>query len=75
MRLEEIKEEIAKLGLAEKLLLVEDVWDSIAEGNAQLPMPEWQKMELDKRYRAYQEGRLALHGWKAVHEELRNKLK
>jgi hypothetical protein len=41
MRIEEIKKEIAKLGLAEKLLLVEDVWDSIAEGNSRLSMPEW----------------------------------
>jgi putative addiction module component (TIGR02574 family) len=75
MGLEEIKKEIAKLGLAEKLLLIEDVWDSIAEGNSQLPMPEWQKTELDKRYQAYQEGKLTLHDWRSVHEELRNKFR
>jgi hypothetical protein len=41
MRPEEIKQEMNKLNLAEKLLLVEDIWDSIAQGNSELPMPEW----------------------------------
>ena len=50
MKSEKIKQEINKLNLAEKLLLVEDIWDSIAQSNSELPMPEWQKLELDKRY-------------------------
>ncbi len=49
MRPDEIKQEIGKLNLSEKLLLVEDVWDSIAQSNSELPLPEWQKRELDKR--------------------------
>jgi putative addiction module component (TIGR02574 family) len=75
MRPEEIKKEIDKLGLAEKLLLVEDVWDSIAVSNSELPMPIWQQQELDNRYKKYKEGALGLHDWEAVHEELRNKYK
>ncbi len=51
MRHEEIKHEIKKLKLAEKLLLIEDVWDSIAQSNSELSMSECQKRELDKRYR------------------------
>jgi len=51
MRPDEIKQEIGKLDLSEKLLLIEDVWDSIAQNNSELPMPEWQKRELDKRYK------------------------
>ncbi len=75
MRPEEIKEEINKLDLSEKLLLVEDIWDSIAQSNSVLPMPEWQKAELDRRYREYKEGKLELHDWSSVHENLRNKYK
>ena len=48
MRPNEIIKEIDNLGLSEKLILVEDIWDSIARNNAELPMPEWQKSELDK---------------------------
>ena len=49
MRPNEIKQEINKLNLSEKLLLIEDVWDSIAQDNSELTMPEWQKKELDRR--------------------------
>lgn len=75
MKPEEIKDETTKLELSEKRLLVEDIWDSIAASNSELPIPEWQKNELDKRYREYKEGKLELIDWKAVHKELREKQK
>ncbi len=75
MRPEEIKEEINQLELSEKLLLIEDVWDSIAQSNNELPMPEWQKKELDLRYKSYKAGKQNLHDWESVHESLRNKFK
>ncbi len=56
MRPDRIKQEIDRLNLSEKLLLLADVWDSIALSNSELPMPEWQKRELDRRYREYQAG-------------------
>lgn len=43
MQPEQIKTEINRMELPEKILLVEDIWDSIAISNAELPMPEWQK--------------------------------
>lgn len=75
MRAEQIKIEIEGLELSEKLLLVEDLWDSIAASNSELPMPEWQKEELNRRYKEYQQGKLELHDGKSVHEELRGKYK
>lgn len=73
MRPEEIKSEISQLELSEKLLLVEDIWDSIALSHAELPMPEWQKQELDARYQAYKKGNLELYDWQTVHQGLRDK--
>lgn len=75
MRPEEIKQEIKKLNLSEKLLLIADIWDSIAQSNSELPMPEWQKRELDKRYSEYKGDEQSLHDWQSVHEEIRNKYK
>jgi len=75
MKANAIIKEIDKLSLSEKLILVEDIWDSIARNNAVLPMPEWQKIELDKRYSDYKIGKLRLHDWEGVHEELRKKHK
>ena len=72
MRPEQIKEQISRLGLLEKLLLVEDIWDSIARDNDDVPLPEWQKQELDRRYQEFDKDNLDLHGWKSVHEHLRD---
>jgi len=75
MRPDQIKEEISRLGLSEKLRLVEAIWDAIAAENSEIPLPEWQKQELKKRYEEYKEGKLELHDWKSVHEGLREKFK
>lgn len=72
MRPDEKKQQIEELNLSEKLLLIEDVWDAIAKSNQELPMHEWQKTELDKRYREYKEGKQNLHDWQSVHEDIRN---
>jgi putative addiction module component (TIGR02574 family) len=75
MRPEQIRDEVGKLGLSEKLLLVEDIWDSIAASNSEIPMAMWQKRELDRRYKEYKDGKLELHDWVDVHKELREKYK
>jgi putative addiction module component (TIGR02574 family) len=41
--------ELFDLPLADKLRLVEDLWDSIASGDDQLPIPGWHLRELDRR--------------------------
>ncbi len=37
------------LSFPQKLQLVEDLWDHIAESPASIPVPEWHKEELDRR--------------------------
>jgi len=63
--------EINMLSLPQKLLLAQDIWDSIARDSGNLPLPEWQKNELDKRYSDFKKGRSTLHNWQDVHGELR----
>jgi putative addiction module component (TIGR02574 family) len=41
--------EILDLPTAERLRLVEDIWDSLATSIDQLPVPEWHREELDHR--------------------------
>lgn len=67
----EIVKEIDKLDLSAKLILVEDIWDAIARNNEELPMPEWQRTELDRRYNDYKCGNLKLHECGSVHKSLR----
>ena len=73
MRPNEIIKEINKFELSEKLMLVEDIWDSIAMSNSMLPLPEWQKEELNNRYEEYKNGKLNLHDWKEVHSVFNNR--
>ena len=45
---------LEKLPLAERIQLVEDLWDSIAQTSGEdLPVPEWQKAELERRRQEY----------------------
>jgi putative addiction module component (TIGR02574 family) len=73
MEQDKIASEIKKLSLSQKLILTQDIWDSIALERGNLPMPDWQKRELERRYSQYKEGNLALHDWREVHEGLREK--
>ncbi len=75
MRAEELKSEIRKLKVSEQLLLVEEVWNEIARSNEELPLPEWQKKELEKRLVAYDRGDAETIEWHQVHEELKNSYK
>ena len=41
--------EFSKLSIHEKILLAEDMWDSIAKEESEIPVPESHKAELDRR--------------------------
>jgi len=40
---------IFDLSPAEKLQLVEDLWDDLTASPSDVPVPDWQKEELDRR--------------------------
>jgi len=75
MEPDKITDEIKRLSLSQRLILAQDIWDSIALESGKLPMPEWQKRELEKRYGQYKQGTLGLHDWREVHAELRERYK
>lgn len=45
--------EILQLSVAERVQIVEDIWDSIADSPEKLPLSENEKVELDKRLESY----------------------
>jgi len=75
MEPDRIVAEINLLSVSQKLLVAQDIWDSIARENNNLPMPEWQMRELDRRYEEYKKGKSTLHDWRSAHKELRDKYK
>ncbi len=55
MRMNDIPE-IARLSMSEKILLVEDLWDSIASDESSVPVPKSHKEELDRRLLSHTSG-------------------
>ncbi len=46
--------EITKLSTPEKILLIEDLWDSIASNESAVPVPKSHTEELDRRLKRYE---------------------
>ena len=63
---------IFKLGRAERLQLVEDLWDSIAEEDAQLPVPEWKREELKQRKQRFAQHPSSGRTWEQVKQRARS---
>jgi len=45
----ELTEQAKKLSIPERILLVEEIWDTIAEENQAFELTDAQKLELDRR--------------------------
>ena len=53
MRISDIPE-ISKLSTPEKILLIEDLWDSVALDESAVPVPQSHMEELDRRVKRYE---------------------
>jgi putative addiction module component (TIGR02574 family) len=63
--------EIQQLPLREKLLVMEALWDSIAQAEDQLDVPQWHKAILDEREKLVQEGGAKFIDWEAAKKQIR----
>jgi len=58
------------LPVCERVQIVEDLWDSIARSNADVPIPQWQKDELDRRKHNYLRNPNAGQTWNEVKRDI-----
>jgi putative addiction module component (TIGR02574 family) len=67
-----LREELLKLSAAERLELVEELWDSIADEreNELFPLSEARREELDRRIRELDEHPERARPWEEVRERL-----
>ena len=63
--------EVQKLALREKLALMEALWESLAQQEDQLEVPEWHKEILDEREKLIQEGKANFIDWEAAKQEIK----
>ncbi len=63
-------DEIRKLSVAERLELVEDVWDSIVADGDDLPVPDSHRRELARRRQAHRDHPDDIVPWEEVRAKL-----
>lgn len=61
------------LSKSEKLQLVEDLWDDLAATSEDVPVQEWQKIELDRRKANLQSQPSTGISWEDVKRNIRNR--
>jgi putative addiction module component (TIGR02574 family) len=61
---------IETLPLPERILMVEDIWDSIAKNNANIPVLEWQKKELSRRKQSFRKNPDSVMTWQQVKKSI-----
>jgi putative addiction module component (TIGR02574 family) len=67
-----LTEEAKKLPVDERIALVEEIWDSIAEDNGCFELTEAQKQELDLRIQSFQQNPHAGRSWEDIKSEFLN---
>ena len=65
-------EDIKKLSVSERILIVEDIWDSITSSKESFPVSDEQKKELDLRLEAYYKNPDEGRSWKEVKDNIKS---
>ncbi len=65
--------QLFELKLAEKIQLVEDLWDNIASSSEAVPVANWQKEELARRKATYEENPDSGISWEDAKERIRRR--
>ena len=68
------KSDILRLSLSERIQLVQDIWDSIAEVPDSVLLTEEQKAELDRRLDAYHKDPKVGSPWAVVRGKFKSRL-
>ena len=63
-----------ELSSSQKLLLMEELWDELASEPSNIPIPEWHKAELERRYREYLANPNTGSTWSDVQQRLAKSL-
>jgi putative addiction module component (TIGR02574 family) len=64
-------DEIRKMPLHEKLLVMEAIWDEISREQEKLDVPQWHKDLLDERERLIAEGKAKFIDWEDAKKQIK----
>ena len=66
---------IDRLGVEDRLTLVEQIWDSLAEDSAAVPLTDAQRSELDRRIADHEANPTDVVSWEEVKASIAERLK
>jgi putative addiction module component (TIGR02574 family) len=64
-----LSEEAKKLSIPERLALVEEIWNSIAEDNGYFELSDEQRQELDRRFESFRANPSQGRTWEEIKAE------
>ena len=64
-----LSEQIKKLSIAERILLVEEIWDSIARENESFELSQVQRDEIDRRIASFEANPTQGRTWEEIKAE------
>jgi putative addiction module component (TIGR02574 family) len=67
-----LTEQVKKLSIPERIALVEEIWDSIAEDNGCFDLTEAQKQELDRRIESFRANPSQGKTWEEIKNDFLN---
>ena len=67
--------EVKQLPFAEKLQIMEAIWEDLRAQAERVPVPEWHQELLDKRRKAVEQGREELLDWDSIKDSLPSRRK
>lgn len=67
------KSNILDLSVSERIQLVQDIWDSIAQVPESLKLNEEEKAQIERRLKAYHQDPNAGSPWTVVRERIKNR--
>ena len=65
--------QIFELSVSDRLQLVEELWDSIADSADELPVQDWQKEELDRRKAKHAQPSAGDSSWDDIENRIRSR--
>jgi putative addiction module component (TIGR02574 family) len=68
-----VRKEIRSLSVADRLQLLEEIWDSLVETPEAVPVTDAQRKELERRRRAHARNPEAAKSWAEVRARLRRR--
>jgi Putative addiction module component len=65
---------LERMSVAEKLEVIDAIWQALIKREGSIPVPDWHKQILESRRRAYLRGDIGYTSWEDAKDEIRRRV-